>query len=776
MKYDTEANWKKNAPTFIPRAGEIIIYSPDTNYSTPRFKVGDGENYLITLPFSNDELIMKNGNLDYWLNNSDYIPKAGEIVIINADNADEVASIKIGDGKTSFENLPEFGGSNTGDSITAQKLVNESGTAYNVGDPNNLIYFSNGIPVASDVYVWKTVPANAEFTDTKYTTATTSKEGLMSAEDKTTLDNLKNKAVLNTQTASSSQFGIIKLGSNLTELNGVVSVPVATTTSAGVMSAADKNKLDNIEEGANKITVDDTLSTTSTNPIQNKVINSEITKLGTLITQENSTTLTSAKNYTDGKIGELLGQAPENLNSLEELAAAMENNPDVVSALRDAIGNKANSSDLTATSSKIDIHIANENNPHKVTAAQVGLGNVENKNVATIKNEILTKTNLEAVGVSFDIYNEFAGAAAGLVPTSAGEENKYLAANGEWKTISVPNINYPVTSVNGQTGEVQLTAADVGALSDNTIIPEAIIVDENLTSTGINPVQGKTIYTALAGKQPIGDYALKSDIPTIPVTSVNGKTGAVQLTIPTALSQLTQTASYRTVSDTEKSAWNSKGTGTITGVTAGNGLSGGGTSGSVTLNLATSGVTATSYGPNSNTSPSAGGTFKVPYLTVDSYGRITSASTKTITLPAAPTSVTTATYAQTALAWNGGKGAVNQPIYFDSDGKAQTCNTIPSYSTFTASSSGLVPAPGSSNTSKFLRGDGTWQAISIDTSSFVTTSSLNTTLGNYVTSSSLNTTLSSYAKTSSVPTINYGTSAPTSSTPGKAGDLYVVYS
>jgi hypothetical protein len=52
--------------------------------------------------------------------------------------------------------------------------------------------------------------------------------------------------------------------------------------------------------------------------------------------------------------------------------------------------------------------------------------------------------------------------------------------------------------------------------------------------------------------------------------------------------------------------------------------------------LATSGVTAGSYGPSDNASPAHSGTFSVPYVTVDTYGRVTAASTKTITLPAAP--------------------------------------------------------------------------------------------------------------------------------------------
>ena len=50
--------------------------------------------------------------------------------------------------------------------------------------------------------------------------------------------------------------------------------------------------------------------------------------------------------------------------------------------------------------------------------------------------------------------------------------------------------------------------------------------------------------------------------------------------------------------------------------------------------LAASGVTATSYGPSADAAPGYGGTFKVPYITVDDKGRITKALTQTITIPA----------------------------------------------------------------------------------------------------------------------------------------------
>lgn len=55
-----------------------------------------------------------------------------------------------------------------------------------------------------------------------------------------------------------------------TKLEAKAGTAVATTSAAGLMSAADKTKLNNLSQTS--ITVDSALSTTSTNPAQNKVI------------------------------------------------------------------------------------------------------------------------------------------------------------------------------------------------------------------------------------------------------------------------------------------------------------------------------------------------------------------------------------------------------------------------------------------------------------------------------------------------------------------------
>lgn len=60
---------------------------------------------------------------------------------------------------------------------------------------------------------------------------------------------------------------------------GVPSTDTASTSANGLMSSTDKGKLDGIAEGANNTEVDDTLSSSSMNPVQNKVVNEAIAKI-----------------------------------------------------------------------------------------------------------------------------------------------------------------------------------------------------------------------------------------------------------------------------------------------------------------------------------------------------------------------------------------------------------------------------------------------------------------------------------------------------------------
>lgn len=52
QKYDTASNWELHS-SFIPKAGEIIVYSSDETTSYPRVKIGNGISTVADLPFVN---------------------------------------------------------------------------------------------------------------------------------------------------------------------------------------------------------------------------------------------------------------------------------------------------------------------------------------------------------------------------------------------------------------------------------------------------------------------------------------------------------------------------------------------------------------------------------------------------------------------------------------------------------------------------------------------------------------------------------------------------
>lgn len=132
--------------------------------------------------------------------------------------------------------------------------------------------------------------------NTTYNNATTSQAGLMTAADKTKLNGIETGAEVNQNAFSSIIVGsttiaadsktdslTIVAGNNVSvtpdSANGKITIAAtdttygnATTTSAGLMTSAMVTKLNGIATGATKVTVDSSLSSSSTNPVQNKAI------------------------------------------------------------------------------------------------------------------------------------------------------------------------------------------------------------------------------------------------------------------------------------------------------------------------------------------------------------------------------------------------------------------------------------------------------------------------------------------------------------------------
>lgn len=133
---------------------------------------------------------------------------------------------KIASGKSNTSHTHKYASSATigGSADSAVKLDSSAGST------TQPIFFKDGKPVATTYALNKTVPSDAKFSDTTYSNASTSSAGLMSIEDKI--------------------------------------------------------KIDGIDAGANKTTIDSALSDTSTNPVQNKVVNSKFNSLNTAINEK----------------------------------------------------------------------------------------------------------------------------------------------------------------------------------------------------------------------------------------------------------------------------------------------------------------------------------------------------------------------------------------------------------------------------------------------------------------------------------------------------------
>ena len=54
--HKTEAEWQRYSQ-WIPEAGELVVYDPDTSYPYARVKVGDGKRMLSELDFLIDSTI-----------------------------------------------------------------------------------------------------------------------------------------------------------------------------------------------------------------------------------------------------------------------------------------------------------------------------------------------------------------------------------------------------------------------------------------------------------------------------------------------------------------------------------------------------------------------------------------------------------------------------------------------------------------------------------------------------------------------------------------------
>ena len=263
-------------------------------------------------------------------------------------------------------------------------------------------------------------------------------------------------------------------------------ITAATASQAGVMTAADKVKLDTTlpnqiaTETTNRTNADNAI-TAKINSFPDHILGRDLENSGNLINLITSATkLTIGYWWTERKedgsfqvnktqhtfdipaatqtvAGVMTAADKKNLdNTVTGLANEITNRTNAINSLRtelktyidEAVGNT--DTDLTALETKVNQHIANKSNPHGVTKAQVGLGNADNtsdanKPVSTAQASAIANAKAAGTAAQTSISNH-AGrkdnphsvtrTQLGLATTDQVVFAKTTAPSGFWKESS----------------------------------------------------------------------------------------------------------------------------------------------------------------------------------------------------------------------------------------------------------------------------------------------------------------------------------------------------
>lgn len=342
--------------------------------------------------------------------------------------------------------------------------------------------------------------------------ATTAEPGFMSAEDKSKLDAVDdgaNKTVVDAALDDNSTNPVQNKAVK-TALDGKAGTAVATTSANGLMSKDDKTKLDGVEDGANKTTVDAALDSASENPVQNKAVNAaldgKLDKTGGTLTGNLKVTgaLFSGDGLSFGT-GENIHftKAADDAGKLAHGAAGVD---DTVPLARLKVASPTDDDDA-ATKAYVDGRAVRYDASQTLTDAQKAQAR-ENVGAASAFAPILTSP------VMIRKFGETESAGVYLRTIDTGEKHAEIR-------LEDVNENAPVAIANLRTPTGAGTddyAATKGYVDSKVASGGGVTVDTAMSDTSTNPVQNKTI------KQYVDDHAVPLPLT---LTYANGQaTGA----------------------------------------------------------------------------------------------------------------------------------------------------------------------------------------------------------------------------------------------------------
>ena len=473
LKNDTAANWATS--TLVLLSGEIAIES-----DTRKAKIGNGTNVFKDLSYIN------------------LTPEEVQTLIQAAshthDNKDVLDATTASFTTALLNKLNGIANNANNYSLPTASSSTLGGVKIgtNVGISSGVISVANGSTSAKGV---------VQLTDSTSSTSTTTAATPNSVKSAYDLANTAKTnaataqtAANNAQTTADSKIGSVALASGTN--NGTLKLTVdgtatdniavkglgsaAYTASSAYATASQGTKADNaMPKAGGTFTGAVTLNADPTAAL------GAATKQ--YVDAAKTSATSSANSYTDTKIADLINGAPETLDTLKEVADAITANADVVSALDEAIGTKANASDLTSHTGNSTIHIT-ASERIKWNAAEANQNAFSNVKVGTTTVAADSKT---------DTLTLVAGSNVTITPD----------ANTDTITIASTNTDTKVTNTLNTTAKAYVTGTTSSSTNTGTqVFDTGVYLD-----TTAGQLVATTFKGALSGNASTATTATKAN-------------------------------------------------------------------------------------------------------------------------------------------------------------------------------------------------------------------------------------------------------------------------
>lgn len=384
--------------------------------------------------------------------------------------------------------------------------------------------------------------------------------------------------------ATSSTPGLVKLGNDTVQSTAANGVTNTSSRTYAIQKNGNDQLVVNVPWTDTKTTVDSALSSTSTNPVQNKVINTALSSTNTIVSSH-TTAISTLESYFDNEGSALYAVNDEDGRSIIATYAT-----------KTELDTKASASDFNTFKGL-------KGKPNGLAELD-SAGKVPSSQLPSYVDDVI-----EGYYYNSKFYKE-----SSHTTEIAGESGKIYTDLGNNKTYRWSGTTYTEISASLALGTTSSTAypgnlGSANAANITTLQSDLASVAQN-TSAKID----KSILTTK------GDiiYASAANTPTRLGIGTNGKVLKVVGGVPSWADDVNTHNAHIIYSGTKSDG---------TDISSG-------TASSENITLGDSGVTAGHYGDASNQTPSYGSTFKVPSITVNAKGIVTGIATHTVKIPA----------------------------------------------------------------------------------------------------------------------------------------------